>query len=290
MRNRSGWHPTTAATGAEAWQQLCARSGHFDVVLLDRMMPDMDGIQVLRQMKANGDLVHTPVIMQTSVTGDAAVAEGLKAGAYYYLTMPSAADTLLAIGAAAARDRLEYLQLQQEVGQASRTLTCLTRAAFAFSTTDEARDIATTLANVAPDPGRAVLGLSELEKDPRFATNPDRVKNRQQLLPILEGRFRERTMAEWQEKFQGADVPCGPVNDLAMAMQDPQVVHNRMAIDMESPTHGAFRTMRHPIRFLGTPARYELPPPALGQHTREVLAALGLASEAIDRLAAGRVV
>jgi crotonobetainyl-CoA:carnitine CoA-transferase CaiB-like acyl-CoA transferase len=135
-----------------------------------------------------------------------------------------------------------------------------------------------------------VLGLSELEKDPRFATNPDRVKNRQQLLPILEGRFRERTMAEWQEKFQGADVPCGPVNDLAMAMQDPQVVHNRMVIDMEDPTHGAFRTMRHPIRFLGTPARYELPPPALGQHTREVLAALGLASEAIDRLAAGRVV
>jgi DNA-binding response OmpR family regulator len=157
-----GFGTTTAATGAEAWQQLCARPGHFDVVLLDRIMPDMDGIEVLRQMKAHGALVHTPVIMQTSVTGDAAVAEGLKAGAYYYLTKPFAADTLLAIVAAAARDRLEYLQLQQEVGQASRTLNCLTRAAFAFRTTDEARDIATTLASVAPDPGRAVLGLSEL--------------------------------------------------------------------------------------------------------------------------------
>lgn len=157
-----GFSTTTAATGTEAWRQLSACPAHFDVVLLDRMMPDMDGIEVLRRMKAQADLVHTPVIMQTSVTGDAAVAEGLMAGAYYYLPKPFAADTLLAIVVAATRDRLEYVQLQQEVRQASRTLTCLTRAEFAFRTVEEARDIATTLAGVAPDPGRAVLGLSEL--------------------------------------------------------------------------------------------------------------------------------
>jgi len=135
-----------------------------------------------------------------------------------------------------------------------------------------------------------VLELPELEKDPRFATNPDRVKNRRELIPLLEERFKQRTMADWLEKIQAADVPCGPLNDLAMAMQDPQVVHNRMVVEMESPAHGAFRTMAHPIRFLGTPVRYELPPPALGEHTREVLASAGFGSEEIERLAARRII
>lgn len=129
-----------------------------------------------------------------------------------------------------------------------------------------------------------VLELPELEKDPRFATNPDRVKNRRELIPLLEERFKQKTMAEWLEKIQAADVPCGPLNDLAMAMQDPQVVHNRMLVEMESPAYGAFRTMAHPIRFLGTPARYELPPPALGQHTRQILSSAGFGPAEIERL------
>ena len=129
-----------------------------------------------------------------------------------------------------------------------------------------------------------VLELSELEKDSRFATNPDRVKNRQELLPILEGQFKQKTMAEWLEKIQAADVPCGPLNDLAMAMQDPQVVHNQMVVEMDAPPYGHFRTMAHPIRFLGTPARYELPPPALGQHTRQILSSAGFGPAEIERL------
>lgn len=157
-----GYQTTIAMTGTAAWAHLSADPGQFDVVLLDRMMPDMDGIEVLKRMKAQPALVHTPVIMQTSMTGDVAVADGLKAGAYYYLTKPFAADTLLAIVAAAAQDRFEYLELQRAVRQATRTLTCLTLAEFSFRTTDEARDIATTLASVAPEPERAVLGLSEL--------------------------------------------------------------------------------------------------------------------------------
>jgi CheY-like chemotaxis protein/anti-sigma regulatory factor (Ser/Thr protein kinase) len=157
-----GYRTTIAATGTAAWECLSRDPAYFDLVLLDRMMPDMDGIEVLRRMKAQPALVHTPVIMQTSMTSDVAVAEGLKAGAYYYLTKPVAADTLLAIVAAAAEDRLEYLELQRAVRQATRTLTCLTKAEFSFRTTEEARDIATALASVAPEPERAVLGLSEL--------------------------------------------------------------------------------------------------------------------------------
>ncbi|HZV55404.1 MAG TPA: response regulator [Rhodocyclaceae bacterium] len=157
-----GYATSSAENGTEAWRQLSSAPTSFDIVLLDRMMPDMDGIEILRRMKARPEMVHTPVIMQTSMSGDSAIAEGLQAGAYYYLTKPFAADTLVAIVAAAVRDHRDYLELQDEVNKASRTLSCLNSAEFSFRTTDEARDIATLLAQVAPDPGRVVLGLSEL--------------------------------------------------------------------------------------------------------------------------------
>lgn len=157
-----GYETRGAENGTDAWRLLSEDSGDFDVVVLDRMMPDMDGIEVLRRIKAQADMVHMPVIMQTSMATDEAIAEGLQAGAYYYLTKPFAADTLVAIVAAAVRDHQNFLDLQREVRQATRTLACLAQAEFSFRTTDEARDIATLLAQVAPDPGRVVLGLSEL--------------------------------------------------------------------------------------------------------------------------------
>ena len=89
-------------------------------------------------------------------SGSEAVAEGLKAGAYYYLVKPFAAETLIAIVGAAIRDHQDYLDLQREVRQASRSMACLDSAAFGFRTTDEARDVATLLAQAAPDPGRVV--------------------------------------------------------------------------------------------------------------------------------------
>jgi CheY-like chemotaxis protein len=126
------------------------------------MLPDIDGIEVLRRMQARSELSHTPVIMQTAMTAAADVAEGLKAGAFYYLTKPFSADTLVAIVAAAVEDHREYLALRSEVLRAADTLACLDRAEFSFRSTEEARNIATLIANVAPDPARIVLGLSEL--------------------------------------------------------------------------------------------------------------------------------
>lgn len=125
-------------------------------------MPDMDGIDVLRRMKARPETMHLPVIMQTGMTADSEVLEGLKAGAYYYLTKPFAADTLLAIVAAAARDYYSRQALAEEVKRQGNVLSCLAEARFIFRTPQEARDLATLLANTAPDPGRIVLGLSEL--------------------------------------------------------------------------------------------------------------------------------
>lgn len=157
-----GYEIVEADSGESAWAAIDATPQRFDAVLLDRLMPDMDGIEILRRVKNRPDMMHVPVIMQTGMTADADVLEGLKAGAYYYLTKPFAAETLLAIVAAAVRDYRSHLALEEEVKRQGSMLSCLTQARFVFRTPNEARNLATLLANAAPEPGRVVLGLSEL--------------------------------------------------------------------------------------------------------------------------------
>jgi len=157
-----GYQVVEADSGEAAWKLIDATPDRFDAILLDRMMPDMDGIEILRRVKMRADMRHVPVIMQTGMTADADVLEGLQAGAYYYLTKPFSADTLLAIVAAATRDYRGHKELAEEVKRQGRILSCLAEARFVYRTPDEARSLAALLANVAPEPGRVVLGLSEL--------------------------------------------------------------------------------------------------------------------------------
>lgn len=157
-----GYEPLTASCGESAWRILEEQGESLDVVLLDRMMPDMDGIEILRRMKSLKGLEHTPVIMQTAMTAEENIEEGLHAGAFYYLTKPIKPDTLLAIVAVAAEDKLHQRELQREADQANRSLQHLQEGRFTFRTPEDVRDLATSLANISPVPGRLVLGLSEL--------------------------------------------------------------------------------------------------------------------------------
>ena len=160
--SEEGYAVVEAESGEAAWRLIDATPERFDAILLDRMMPDMDGIEILRRVKLRPDMTHVPVIMQTGMTADADVLEGLQAGAYYYLTKPFSADTLLAIVAAATRDYRGHKELAEAVQRQSSTLSCLVQARFVFNTPEEARNLAALAANAAPDPGRVALGLSEL--------------------------------------------------------------------------------------------------------------------------------
>ena len=157
-----GYEVLAAENGETAWQLIEQFADRFEAILLDRMMPDMDGIEILRRVKQVPALAHVPVIMQTGMTADADVLEGLQAGAYYYLTKPFSANTLLAIVAAATRDYRSHKDLNDEVQRQGRGLSCLAEARFVFRTPEEARNLAALLANAAPEPSRIVLGLSEL--------------------------------------------------------------------------------------------------------------------------------
>jgi CheY-like chemotaxis protein len=152
----------SAADGAEAWAKLEADPDGYDVVLLDRMLPQLDGLEVLRRIKAHPSLQSVPVILQTALAAREEVLQGLQAGAHYYLTKPFDGQLLHSVLATAVDDRLRYRRLQAESAAAGRTLGLLTHGRFRFRTLEAARDLATLLANAFPAPQRVVIGLSEL--------------------------------------------------------------------------------------------------------------------------------
>lgn len=154
--------PHTAASGEAAWALLQNPASDYQLILLDRMMPGLDGIGLLRRIKGEPRLAGIPVIMQTAANSPAQVREGLEAGAYYYLTKPFGRDELLAIVHAArtdaeARDKLR-LQLHRHV----QSLHFLNQGEFSIRTVDEAGQLAAFIAQTCPDPDAAVIGISEL--------------------------------------------------------------------------------------------------------------------------------
>jgi DNA-binding response OmpR family regulator len=157
-----GYVVEVAKTGAEASRLVSLHADTLDAVLLDRLLPDMDSLGLLPQIKNNPQLAHVPVIIQTSLTAPEDVAAGLNAGAYYYLTKPFPPETLLSIVRAAVRDRHQYLELRDRILHAEGIMQHLVRGEFSFRTQAEARDLAALVAHAAPDPERVVLGLTEL--------------------------------------------------------------------------------------------------------------------------------
>jgi formyl-CoA transferase len=134
-------------------------------------------------------------------------------------------------------------------------------------------------------------GKPGLAADPRFRTNPDRIRNRNELIPLVRVIMKERTRRDWIERLDAAGVPCGPINDYREVFDDPQVRYRGLKIEIPHPQSGSLAGIASPMRFSKTPVRYELPPPLLGQHTREVLGELlGMPRDEIDRLAAAKVI
>ena len=152
----------TADGGEAAWALLQNPENDYEAILLDRMMPGLDGIGLLKRIKGDARLAGIPVIMQTAANSAAQIREGLEAGAYYYLTKPYRRDNLLAIVQAAlidaeARDALR-LQLHSHIN----SLQFLKQAEFSIRTVDEASQLASFIARACPNAEMVVMGISEL--------------------------------------------------------------------------------------------------------------------------------
>jgi crotonobetainyl-CoA:carnitine CoA-transferase CaiB-like acyl-CoA transferase len=114
------------------------------------------------------------------------------------------------------------------------------------------------------------LGREDLAGDPRFATNPQRVVNRSELVGILRSEIIKRPAAEWIATIQDSGVPCGPVSSLADVFSDPHLLSSGMLQEVKHPTAGTLKMLASPLLVNGERPLIRVPPPLLGQHTREL--------------------
>jgi crotonobetainyl-CoA:carnitine CoA-transferase CaiB-like acyl-CoA transferase len=118
----------------------------------------------------------------------------------------------------------------------------------------------------------AALELEELARDPRFLTPTDRAAHQRELKEILEGRFAHAPVKHWLQIFERAGVPHAPINDYASALADPQVEHMGWVQPITLPNGVSTRTFGSPLRLNGAGLPVRHGPPALGEHTQEIVA------------------
>ncbi len=158
----AGFDVVLAGDGQEAWERLVAGDHAFETILLDWEMPRLDGMQLLRQIKAMPELMDIPVIMETAVTDPASIQEGLNAGAHYYLTKPFDPKVLISVVRAATAQFREHRQMLDRVRLAHRPFEHLESGIFRFRSIEDGCLLADFLAAVCPEPETAILGLREL--------------------------------------------------------------------------------------------------------------------------------
>jgi crotonobetainyl-CoA:carnitine CoA-transferase CaiB-like acyl-CoA transferase len=137
----------------------------------------------------------------------------------------------------------------------------------------------------------AAAGAPEIASDFRFKTNQDRVAHRADLVPRVAALLHARTTRDWLAALEAAQVPCGPINDLAQVFAEPQVRRRALRMELPHPTAGSAPGVRNPVRFSRTAIEYERAPPPLGADTMSALEQrLGLDATALADLAARGVI
>ncbi len=135
-----------------------------------------------------------------------------------------------------------------------------------------------------------MCGAPEWAADPRFATNAARVAHRTELVPLIADRIGARPAADWLPRLEAAGIPAGPINSIGQALADPQAGFRHAVRRLGSGRLGEVPTVGSPLRFDGVRADADLPPPALGEHTDDVLAEFGVDAAEIARLRSSGVI
>lgn len=152
----------TASDGIEAMEKLEANPSKYDTVLLDRMMPRMSGMEVLAKMSEHPELKYIPVILQTAKVSKEDILEGLKAGAYYYLTKPFTSEILHSVVSTAVKDRSYNKALLASLNVTKSSVKLLKNATFQFHNLEDVRSISSLVACACDEPDKVAMGLSEL--------------------------------------------------------------------------------------------------------------------------------
>jgi DNA-binding response OmpR family regulator len=157
-----GGYEVIEADDGDTALRLLEEIPDIDAIVLDRMMPRLNGMEVLKAVKADRRFKDVPVIMQSAAGAREQILQGIKAGVYYYLTKPYEDQMLLAIVGAALGDAAAKKGLRDEVDQHRRVLGLMEQSRFRFRTLEEARNLAFFIANCFPEPAAVVYGLHEM--------------------------------------------------------------------------------------------------------------------------------
>jgi formyl-CoA transferase/CoA:oxalate CoA-transferase len=135
-----------------------------------------------------------------------------------------------------------------------------------------------------------VAGLEEMLSDPRFATNPARVRHRNEVAARVGAVLLSNPRAYWMARLTEAGVPCGDVRGIAETLADPQLLARHMIESVEHATIGTIKILGIPIKLSATPGAVRTAPPTLGQHTAAVLGELGVDAGEIETLRQAKVI
>jgi formyl-CoA transferase len=129
------------------------------------------------------------------------------------------------------------------------------------------------------------VGHAEWAQDERFATNAARLEHREPLIALLDNLFSHKSAREWMALCEDIGIPAAPINTLDRVFEDPQVIARQMKIEVEHPTAGHLPLVASPLKIPTAPTSVRLPPPLLGEHSREILEdLLGLSGDDIQAL------
>ncbi|MGB0720767.1 MAG: response regulator [Gammaproteobacteria bacterium] len=158
----AGFRVSLCGDGFSAWESLDRDPGRFDLILMDREIPGLDGVAFLRRMKADPRFRDLPVILLAGDSDQGSVHDGLQAGAYYYLTRPSPHSVLVQVVHNALDELRHKRDLKAQIGTRTLGLLHLNRAEFRVRTLVDAKNLAIVLADASGQPERTVNGYAEL--------------------------------------------------------------------------------------------------------------------------------
>lgn len=153
---------TAAENGEQALLKLRDPNNPVDIILMDKMMPVMDGLTAVRRIKEDADLRKIPIVMITGAATARDIQEGIDAGVFYYLTKPVNEDVLKSVLSAATREANQMRALNDELSRHKSSFNLINTCKFHFRTLDEAESLAAFMAHCFPEPQRVLPGLAEL--------------------------------------------------------------------------------------------------------------------------------
>lgn len=151
-----------ASEGREALDIIEREGETIDVIVLDKVMPEMDGLAVVSHLKDDEKARHIPIIMVTGSSKPEEVKEGIDAGVFYYMTKPYEDDVFKSVITAAMREANRRINLKSELKKHQVSFSFIDRAEFTIRTVEHAEDLACFVANCFPNPDKALPGLASL--------------------------------------------------------------------------------------------------------------------------------